>query len=150
MAADNDMGNIVKVVSRSITLFKSEEIFFGGYLMELGLALTREYIVANIPIIFRELFNLHNFLISHGDPRLANLILVDNKLKWIDFRGCFLKGTPVAFKDDLKILIASFRPEVNDIPHVQRILGAYFEKQDGNDSLIDELIQVVSALKQIY
>ena len=85
MAADNDMGNIVKVVSRSITLFKSEEIFFGGYLMELGLALMREYIRANISIIFRELFNLHNFLISHSDPRLANLILVENKLKWIDF-----------------------------------------------------------------
>ena len=31
LAADNDIGNVVKVVSRSITLFKSEEIFFGGF-----------------------------------------------------------------------------------------------------------------------
>ena len=119
--------------------------------MELGLALTREYVRANISIIFRELFNLHNFLISHSDPRLVNLILVENKLKWIDFRGCFLKGTPVAFKDDLKILIAStFGPEVNDIPDVKLIRETYFDKEDGNDSLIDELIQIVSTMNPIY
>ena len=57
----------------------------------------------------------------------------------------------MAFKDDLKILIAStFGPEVNDIPDVKLIRETYFEEEDGNDSLIDELIQIVSTIKPIY
>ena len=57
----------------------------------------------------------------------------------------------MAFKDDLKILIAStFDPKVNDITDVKLIRETYFEEEDGNDSLIDELIQIVSIIKPIY
>ena len=35
----------------------------------------------------KALCNLHAVGIIHGDPRLENVIILDNELRWIDFRG---------------------------------------------------------------
>ena len=55
------------------------------------------------------LVGLHNAGISHGDPRDANLIVVDNKYKWIDLRGGnFGCVTQTDRRFDVKIFLKSF------------------------------------------
>jgi aminoglycoside phosphotransferase len=55
------------------------------------------------------LSQLHQSQFVHGDPRVPNILTVDNKLKFIDFRklGHGVRFTPIAKEYDLKILVAS-------------------------------------------
>ena len=63
----------------------------------------------------------------HGDPRLENIILVDDKLVWIDFRECEVVAAPVHLKRsyDLRIFL--------------KIFYAHCERTDMQDSDFDQL-----------
>jgi len=73
----------------------------------LCVSLNKQDCINRVNEIYSQLFSLHQKNISHGDPRLANLVLVGSDYKWINFRNSRISGTKIAFKDDLKILTSS-------------------------------------------
>jgi hypothetical protein len=55
--------------------------------------------------IFMSLVNLHLLKIVHGDARLANVILVDTSLRWIDFMNSHITYSRTEFKNDAVALV---------------------------------------------
>lgn len=78
----------------------------GAYLMKEVGSRASKRLIKQIVI---SLVALHQASLTHGDPRVDNIILVNGSLKWIDFRQC---GSGIQFNEqskinDLKILIKS-------------------------------------------
>ena len=57
--------------------------------------------------IFMSLVCLHRLGIVHGDARLANIILVNGSLRWIDFMNSHLTSSRVELKNDAVCLVKS-------------------------------------------
>jgi hypothetical protein len=135
--------NVVKLVSDSFCKVANDEVYYGGYLMEIGVSISKTDCLKNVKEVYSQLFSLHNEGISHGDPRLANLILIDSNFKWIDFRNSRITGTKKAFRDDLKILTASmFDSTTYDNADIKNICDKYFEEDVDNQILIETLINL--------
>ncbi len=67
---------------------------------------------------FIKLFELHNAGIIHGDPRITNIILLnDESLRWID-----LRHTGGTFANDVVILVESVFTEVKSIASNPKVL----------------------------
>ena len=55
------------------------------------------------------LWILHSNNIIHGDPRLENLLILNNEVKWIDFRESEFITCKINKRRDVKILFESFK-----------------------------------------
>lgn len=98
---------VFPIVENSYRRGKIEGFDFAGYMLEcvgvkIGL-LTSEIKCA----LARNLFELHSNGYIHGDPRIQNALLLQDKVKWIDFRHCKLVTTTIALEKDVKIFCKS-------------------------------------------
>jgi tRNA A-37 threonylcarbamoyl transferase component Bud32 len=79
--------------------------------------------------IFHRLYSLHKHSpvpIIHGDPRLANLIISNDGLVWIDImESRFEQSISYYFKDDMAKLVDSIEPGLSKSDNVQVLLSAY-------------------------
>ena len=75
--------------------------------------------------IFRKLVSLHCVDIVHGDARLANIILVNGQLKWIDFLSSHVTSSHVEFKNDAVSLLKSIYGQTSLKTEVMQMLEVY-------------------------
>lgn len=102
----------------------------GAYLMA---TVGKQLSGANSGLFMEALSNLHRLGFVHGDPRLPNALLIDNKCKFIDLRqvGHGLSATPQGFIEDVKIFFRSLlghSPQLEDNfenEDVKQLLNAY-------------------------
>ena len=96
-----------------------------GYLMNsIGTAAPRGT-AAERYAIFCSLVALHRLNIVHGDARVVNIILVDGKLKWIDFMSSHITSSSVEFKTDAISLLKSIYGRDSLRPEVLNMLDTY-------------------------
>lgn len=67
--------------------------------------------------IVESLLELHRLGIVHGDPRRANIILVDDKLRWIDLMKSRPNSIEVLFKKDMEHLLKSLFHPGGELPN---------------------------------
>ena len=55
------------------------------------------------------LYQLHKQNVIHGDPRIQNALLLDDAVKWIDFRTSSMVTAMISRRRDVEILIKSLK-----------------------------------------
>ena len=108
----DDCTLVVRTVGSCVSLNSG---FTGCLLSPVGAGITRESMIEGDTIrsVLMALYQLHvhNPLICHGDPRLANLIRkTDDTLMWIDFSHCRIYKNAVdaaLIRADAQILVCS-------------------------------------------
>ena len=94
------------------------------------------------------LAKLHDKTIFHGDARIANAVIVGNKVKWIDFREAGLVHVPDVFRDDMATLVCSLLriDSLDKVPIIAEAVTRY--PQVGADKeIIGELEKHLSKRK---
>jgi len=87
------------------TGFVCENTAFSGYLLsEEGVKLELPLKKSLIRTIFQSLHVLHSNNVIHGDPRIENVLLLNDVVKWIDFRECELVTAKISLRRDVSIL----------------------------------------------
>jgi hypothetical protein len=123
---------VIKPIDEAIECELDDGVVCCGYLMdEIG----SEVDLRKRSSLIELLSELHQRGFVHGDPRVPNILVVDNKFKFIDFRtlGHGVRFTPIAKEYDLKILVASAYLNANvkqcqkvfSIPSVAERLKSY-------------------------
>jgi len=97
-----DPGLTLKIRS-DLMHFRTDDVELCAYVMEgVGFAVDKTKSMEVIEM----LCELHGIGIIHGDPRLKNIIFLDQKLHWIDFRGN-LDFTKELIVEDVRKLLKS-------------------------------------------
>lgn len=117
-----------------------------------GAAVTREMIntgKVTVQAVFTRLVALHQHGLTHGDARLANLVLTTNKtLTWIDLRtGILLQGVDSApyFVRDARTLVRSLLPAYNPDNLIDADLEAAIDAYKADLTSADSLAGIVAA-----
>lgn len=82
--------------------------------------MVQQYVGGQIPMpvtgqmaseLIRSLWRLHTANIIHGDPRVPNAVIVNEKVRWVDFLPFFAHGNEgdflKSYRRDMCILVAS-------------------------------------------
>ncbi len=82
------------------------------------------------------LCELHSHSVSHGDPRIQNVLILDGLVKWIDFRLSYFVLCTINRSCDVEILFKSLGGVVNDA--VRKEISAY-----ANDPTVEKLYSIL-------
>jgi hypothetical protein len=106
--------------------FTLDGIKYAGYLMAAeGERIPSPVSDANLNKLATSLFQLHNASVPHGDPRVANALLHEGRVKWIDFRASEADVTQVNMTRDVKILLGSLNNKL--VPYVSPQIEEYIK-----------------------
>ena len=120
-----------------------------GFTMDtVGQAMTRGMLDRDIRIVknvFTRLYALHHAGFTHGDTRLANLLLLGNaKMMWIDMRSGTQALGGARFTTDVRQLVHSILPNYSPIENydegLERAIQKYSPCLDGADRVADAVL----------
>ena len=101
--------------------------------------------------VMHALLTLHRLGVTHGDARLENLVLYEDKLVWIDFRECQIEGDDtLARRWDLRTclnsLVVHFSHDSTRVTNLEEELLARYDAAlpSGSSDLV--LIPLVDAV----
>jgi hypothetical protein len=110
---------VIPVIQNSFRYCRSNEVCYAGYLLEYEgkkvesscprlarMATSANLSPGNVEVALVEfLYDLHKWGLTHGDPRVDNVLLKDGQFKWIDFMDSFPCG--VTRVEDFVLLFSS-------------------------------------------
>jgi len=89
------------------------------------------------------LAQLHTAKVIHGDPRIANVIIVDKTYKWIDFRDSY-DFTEIGRRNDLALFLESSFPTLKIDQLNQQLVDAYIF-----ETSVDNMKQLIRSVPHV-
>jgi hypothetical protein len=158
----NELAHVAVEMTRYENIWSNETICSFAVLARVGSAVPLPTHAPHLVPIFRALDTLHRIGVVHGDARLPNLILVDQRLMWIDLVLASLPATLGPRRHDWNTLIDSIAHRlskqatseaVNSLVDLvcPRTLGAAAEIELGasRDSVLLQLADVIFDLPKL-
>jgi tRNA A-37 threonylcarbamoyl transferase component Bud32 len=143
------LSNVIRVAQHSFHASLGEDVsdneegvpYYAGYIIEeIGQPLSLPLTVEMKRELAKSLFDLHSRDQSHGDPRVANALMHDGQLKWIDFRTAHYITPSLDRIHDVKILAKSILGREVDAEHEEEVeIYAREISQSGLEQLLLKL-----------
>lgn len=119
---------IFPIVEGSYRSCDLDGIICAGYLLQCeGVKISSPVTDDLMMQLVSALVALHLNDVIHGDPRIQNALVIDNQVKWIDFRDSELLTTKVSRRRDVEILFGSL-----GVKCTREEMEAYTESPDVN------------------
>jgi tRNA A-37 threonylcarbamoyl transferase component Bud32 len=114
---------------------------YAGYLLkQVGKPLSLPLNLEMKTMVAKTLYLIHKSGHTHGDPRIQNVLLVGNEVKWIDFRETEFVTTKLSLTKDVNILYSSIHSNISSLSFPSQLLEEYLKEQT-EDKLISILTQ---------
>ena len=99
---------VFPVVARSLHMGAVNDFYYAGYLLQReGTKLMRPVSQSTKSDLANALYGLHSCGVAHGDARIENVLKVDDKLQWIDFRKSQILTNQINRRRDVETLLES-------------------------------------------